>query len=549
MDPNNKNTSCKTSTLDSDLERFSTSTHQDDDQENFNHDFNETHDFKELNRSLSPRQVSMLAIAGVIGTGLYLGTGKALASGGPLSLLITYTLMSLEVYLMMLALGEMSCFMPVAGSFCTFSKKFGSESFGFAILINYWFNDAVSVASDLTALQLILKYWTDWDHYWVVSLIVWILLLILNIIHVKFYGETEYWLALLKILAIIAFFIVSIIVNAGHNIQHEYIGFKYWTIGDAPFVDGFKGFAKLFVTAAFAFGGTESLLLTGGEMSNPIRSVKTVTKTVFWRIFIFYIFSIFFIAMNVPYNYPNLSNKSVVTSPFTIVFQQAGSKGAGSFMNAVILTSVISAGNHALYAGSRLAFTLGTEGYLPKILTKKNRFGIPYIAVLITWFAGGLCFGSSFIGAGDLWSWLQNLVGVSNQISWLCIGIISLRFRKGLAVQNRTNELKFKNWTYPYGPWFVVIFTSFILLVQGWSSFAPWNVSDFFSVYLELIVFPICLLLWWIFHRKDRFIKSEDMDFDTDRYIESEEERKYNEELESLKGWAKWRRMLYEYFI
>ncbi|ODQ56837.1 hypothetical protein WICANDRAFT_65719 [Wickerhamomyces anomalus NRRL Y-366-8] len=539
MDP--KKQEILSTTVDSDLEKASTTStnsKQNGDVENI----------KELNRSLSTRQVSMIAIAGVIGTGLYLGTGKSLAQGGPLSLLITYSIMSLEVYLMMLALGEMSAYMPIAGSFCTFAKKFGSESLGFAILINYWLNDAVSVASDLTALQLVMKYWTDF-HFWIVSLIFWVLLLFLNIFHVRFYGETEYWLALLKVLSIIAFFIVSIVVNVGHNEQHEYIGFKYWSMGDAPFVDGFKGFAKLFVTASFALGGTESLTLTSGEMTNPVRSTRIITKTVFWRIVIFYIFSVFFIGMNVPYNYPNLLTKSVVTSPFTIVFQQAGSKSAGSFMNAVILTSVISAGNHALYAGSRLAFTLGTEGYLPKILARKNRFGIPYVAVLITWFAGGLCFGSSFIGAGDLWSWLQNLVGVSNQISWLCIGITSIRFRKGLAKQGRLHELQYKNWTYPYGPWFVIIFTSIILLVQGWTSFAPWNVSDFFSFYLELFVFPVCLLFWWVFHRKDRFKKAQEMDFDTDRYIESDEERELREKLDSLKGWAKVKRILQDFFL
>lgn len=539
MDP--KKQEILSTTVDSDLEKASTTStnsKQNGDVDNI----------KELNRSLSTRQVSMIAIAGVIGTGLYLGTGKSLAQGGPLSLLITYSIMSLEVYLMMLALGEMSAYMPIAGSFCTFAKKFGSESLGFAILINYWLNDAVSVASDLTALQLVMKYWTDF-HFWIVSLIFWVLLLFLNIFHVRFYGETEYWLALLKVLSIIAFFIVSIVVNVGHNEQHEYIGFKYWSMGDAPFVDGFKGFAKLFVTASFALGGTESLTLTSGEMTNPVRSTRIITKTVFWRIVIFYIFSVFFIGMNVPYNYPNLLTKSVVTSPFTIVFQQAGSKSAGSFMNAVILTSVISAGNHALYAGSRLAFTLGTEGYLPKILARKNRFGIPYVAVLITWFAGGLCFGSSFIGAGDLWSWLQNLVGVSNQISWLCIGITSIRFRKGLAKQGRLHELQYKNWTYPYGPWFVIIFTSIILLVQGWTSFAPWNVSDFFSFYLELFVFPVCLLFWWVFHRKDRFKKAQEMDFDTDRYIESDEERELREKLDSLKGWAKVKRILQDFFL
>lgn len=500
-----------------------------------------------LNRSLTPRQINMIAIAGTIGSGLFLGTGKSLASGGPLSLLICYSLIGVVVYITLLSLGEMSTLMPISGSFCSFAKRFGSDSLGFTILVNYWFNDAVSVASDLTGLQLILSYWTDF-HFWVVSLIVWVLLLLLNVFHVRFYGETEYWLALLKVITIVIFFIISIVVNAGHNTNHEYIGFKYWSMGDAPFVNGFKGFAKIFVTASFAYGGTESLTLTAGEAVNPVRNTPKIIKSVFWRILIFYIFTVFFIGMNVPYNYPKLSTKSTITSPFTIVFQLVGARAGGSFMNAVIFTSLISAGNHALFAGSRLLYTLGTEGYLPKFLALRNRWKAPYVAVLITWFCGGLCFGSSFISTGTLWSWLQALVGVSNQLSWFCIGITSLRFRQGLKAQGKEHYLKFKNWTYPYGNYFAVIFIAVIVLVQGWDSFAPWDVSSFFNYYVELLVFPFFYLVWWLIKR-DKWVKAEDMDFETDRYIESEDEKLLNAHLDSLTGWNKARQIFADYFL
>ncbi|GMM34765.1 hypothetical protein DASC09_020900 [Saccharomycopsis crataegensis] len=499
-----------------------------------------------LNRSLSTRHINMIAIGGTIGSGLFLGTGKSLANGGPVSLLICYLLIGVVVYITLLSLGEMSTLMPISGSFCTYARRFGSESLGFTILANYWFNDAVSVASDLTALQLILSYWTDF-HYWVISLIVWVVLLGLNVFHVRFYGETEYWLALLKIIAILIFFIISIVVNAGHNNLHEYIGFKYWSIGEAPVVDGFKGFAKVFVTASFAYGGTESLTLTAGEAVNPVRNTPKVIKTVFWRILFFYVLTVFFIGMNVPYNYPNLSTGKVITSPFTIVFQMVGAKAAGSFMNAVILTSVISAGNHALYAGSRLLYTLGTDGYLPKFLTKTNRYKAPYVSVIITWFVGGLCFGSSFISAGTLWSWLQSIVGVSNQLSWWTINITALRFRRGLKEQGKVNYLRFKNWTYPWGNYFCVVFITFIVLVQGWSSFAPWDVSSFFQNYIELGVFPLLYLIWW-FYKRDSWVKSSEMDFETDRYFETEEELELNERLDDLKGWPKWRHRILEFF-
>lgn len=494
-----------------------------------------------LKRALLARQINMITIAGVIGTGLYLGTGKALAKGGPLSLLLCYMIIGVIVYCTMLSLGEMSVQYPVSGSFTTYARRFGSESLGFAILINYWFNDACSVASDLTALQLVMQYWTDFPFY-VVSIIFWFLLLFLNVVDVRFYGEAEYWLALLKVLSIIIFFIVSIIVNAGKNPSHEYIGFKLWLYGEAPIVNGFRGFASVFVTAAFAYGGTESITLTAAETKFPTITIRTTIRNVFWRIMVFYVFSAFFIGMNVPYDYPNLSSKTVTTLPFTIVFLMVGAKAAGSFMNAVILTSVISAGNHALYAGLRLAFNLGTQGYFPKFFTRINRFQTPYVAVLFTWLCGGLCFASSFVGAGTLWLWLQSIVGLSNLISWWVIGVTSIRFRRGLEKQGKTHELLFPNWTYPYGPWFVVIFGAFIILVQGWSTFSPWSTADFFQLYLELLVFPLTFAFWWIYRRgKDKFVKFEDMDFEEDRYIESEEELDMIWRRKQMKGWARFK--------
>lgn len=154
-------------------------------------------------------------------------------------------------------------------------------------------------------------------------------------------------------------------------------------------------------------GGTESIAVTAGETKNPAKNLPRVVRNVFWRILIFYLLSILVIGLNVPYTTQDLDDGDSRTSPFTIVFQQAGSQVAGSFINAVIMTSVISAGNHALFAGSRLLYTLATDGYAPKFFAKLSKRKIPWVAVLTTSFASGLCFGASFIGAGQLWSWLQ----------------------------------------------------------------------------------------------------------------------------------------------
>lgn len=154
-------------------------------------------------------------------------------------------------------------------------------------------------------------------------------------------------------------------------------------------------------------GGTESIAVTAGETKNPSKNLPRVVRNVFWRILMFYILSILIIGLNVPYTYPGLASKDSRTSPFTIVFQEAGSAVAGSFINAVVMTSVISASNHALFAGSRLLYALAVDGHASAFFGTLNRFQVPWVAVLATSTISGLCFGASYIGAGQLWTWLQ----------------------------------------------------------------------------------------------------------------------------------------------
>ncbi|KAF9528497.1 amino acid permease-domain-containing protein [Crepidotus variabilis] len=458
-----------------------------------------------LHRGLSARQVQMIAIAGTIGTGLFLGTGRSLAQGGPASMLICYTVVGFIVYVTLLLLGEMATQYPVAGSFNAYTTRFFSPSYGFALSWNYWFNDAVSVAGDLTAAQLVLSFWGV-DKGWIASIVFWVFLVGVNSLHVRGYGELEYWLSSLKVVTVIIFIFIGIAVNAGHNSEHRYIGGSNWRIPGAPFVGGFGGFLRVFVTASFAFGGTESLGITAGETKNPSKNMPRVVKLVFWRIMIFYILTILLIGLNVPWNYPNLSNKSTTTSPFTIVFKEIGSNVAASFMNAVILTSVLSAGNHAMYAGTRVLYGLAVSNppQAPKIFARTTRAGTPLFALLMTSSISALCFGSSFIGSGALWGWIQNIVGVSNQIAWLSIGLSSWRFRKAWVKQGRSiDELKFRaGWTWPWGPPFVVISVTVIILLQGWSSIIPtFSAADFVSFYVEIPIMLVMYVAWRLVRR------------------------------------------------
>lgn len=259
--------------------------------------------------------------------------------------------------------------------------------------------------------------------------------------------------------------------------------------------------------------------MTAGETRNPAQTYPRVIRNVFWRVLLFYIVSITIIGLDVPYNYTGLASEGTSTSPFTIVFAEAGSAVAGSFINAVIMTSAISAANHALFAGSRLLYTLAKEGYAPRRFGLTNRFQIPWVAVLTTTTISALCFGASKIGSGQLWTWLQNLVGVSNQISWTCICISSLRFRAAIRRQNLEHLLPFKNFLYPVGPALAAGLNIFLILVQGWSCFSPeFDIIRFVSYYIEIPIMA-AMFLGWKFWKGTKLAPLNEMDLVTDRYL------------------------------
>eukprot|EP01054_Gregarina_sp_Poly1_P002488 Gregarina_sp_Poly_1__2487@NODE_1674_length_3553_cov_1178_510040_g1100_i0_p1_GENE_NODE_1674_length_3553_cov_1178_510040_g1100_i0NODE_1674_length_3553_cov_1178_510040_g1100_i0_p1_ORF_typecomplete_len551_score61_25AA_permease/PF00324_21/2_4e154AA_permease_2/PF13520_6/1_2e58Aa_trans/PF01490_18/8_6e05PrgI/PF12666_7/0_086PrgI/PF12666_7/1_8e04PrgI/PF12666_7/3_5e03PrgI/PF12666_7/1_6e03PrgI/PF12666_7/4_3e03Trp_Tyr_perm/PF03222_13/0_02Trp_Tyr_perm/PF03222_13/8_6e03_NODE_1674_length_3553_cov_1178_510040_g1 len=503
-----------------------------------------------LARNLSNRQVQMIAIGGTIGTGLFLGTGKSLSTGGPGSMILTYALCGFIVYNTMLCLCEMAAYMPIAGSFTTYASRFVDEGFGFALTWNYWLNDAISVASDLVAAQMLLAFWAPDFPGWVISLILLLIIVGSNAVGVRMYGELEYSLAVLKVVTIVLFIIIGILVNLGANSDHRYIGFENWGIEEAPFVGGFGGFASVFVTASFAFGGTESIGVTAGETKNPRRNIPKVIKNVFWRVVLFYLLGTFIIGLNVPYTASGLTDGDTYGSPFTLVFTLAGIHPAAHIMNAVILTSVISAGNHALFAGTRLLYAMGSEGHAPRFFAKLTSQRVPIWAMLATALVGSICFAASYVGDGTLWTWLQALVGVSNQIAWVSIGITSFQFRRAFALQNRNAEdLPFQNPFNRWAPLFVVVANIVLILVQGWHSFVPsespsgkFDVATFLTYYIEI---PFLFLMWlaWKLVKGSYIVPLATMDLDTDRYFDTAEDIEENAK-EKKSCWQKFLNVL-----
>lgn len=469
-----------------------------------------------LQRDLTPRHVAMIAIAGTIGSGLFLSTGQALAAAGPVPVLATYALCGFVVYLTILALGEMATYTPVAGLFSTFALRYVDRLFGFALTWNYWLNDAVSVALDLTALQLVAEYWTaSWG--WAVSLVFWGVLVVLNTTSVRVYGEVEYWMGAVKVVAIVAFLVVGVAVNLGFNTNHAAIGFSHWR-DPGMATDGFRGLATVFVLALFLMGGIELVAITNGETRDPVRTIPKVTRMVFWRVLLFYLLLVFVIGINIPYTYPGLLLHTAQTLPFTLVFQLAGGKAAAGVINAVVFSLLVSAGNHALYAGTRLLHSLGLQGFAPQSVgTVSRRSGVPLVALAVTASVLALCLVLSLTGAGVVWRFLQHLVGVLNQLVWLSVGLTLIRFRRGLAVQGKTHRLAFRNWTHPWGSYVVVGACGFMVVVQGWSAWAGWHWGDLVSYYLEVVVVVVMYFGWKRF-KGTAVVAYESMDLETDRW-------------------------------
>ncbi|CAF2039854.1 unnamed protein product [Rotaria magnacalcarata] len=239
-------------------------------------------------------------IGGSIGTGLFVGSGGALASGGPAALVLDFAIIGFMLFNVCMALAELAVAFPISGSFYVYSSRFLDPAWGFAMGWNYAFNWLIVMPLESTAAGLVIRYWTGSVNIAVWITIFLIAILIINLFGVRGYGEVEFYVSIIKVIAVLGFIILGIVLVFGGGPNHEYVGGKYWH-NPGPFADGFKGVYSVFVTAGFAFSGTELVGLAAAEAANPRKTIPRATKQVFWRITIFYIVSLALIGCLVPY--------------------------------------------------------------------------------------------------------------------------------------------------------------------------------------------------------------------------------------------------------
>ncbi|KAH8929887.1 amino acid permease [Atractiella rhizophila] len=496
-----------------------------------------------IQRKLKARHLQMIAIGGCIGTGLFVGSGGALASGGPVGLFLGYLIFGGVVYTIMTALGEMAAMYPVAGGFVHYASRFFDPALGVALGYNYWYSYAITLPTEMTAAAIVIGYWNSSINVGVWITIFFVACLGFNFLGVRWYGEAEFWFSLTKVVTIVGLILLGLILDLGGGPNHDRIGFRYWK-DPGPFVQlngipgswgRFLSFWSVFTQAAFSFLGTEIVALTAGEAANPRRNVPKAIRRVFWRILLFYVLGVFIIGWLVPSNEPRLLNgaSDASASPFVIAISNAGISGLPSLINAVILISAWSAGNSDLYASSRTLYGLATSGLAPSFFKYCTKGGVPLYCLIATALFGPLAYLNVSNNGATVFNWFYNISAITGLITWWCILITYIRFYQGIKYHGlNRDDFPYKAPFMPYAAYFGTFFVTVVTITNGFQIFlhGNWSTASFVAAYLSL---PIFAVLWvgYKFGWKTRFVRIEDMDFDTGRReldaMQEEEDAKY----------------------
>jgi amino acid transporter len=408
----------------------------------------------------------------------------------------------------MVAIGEMATYMPVSGAFTIYASRFVDRSLGFSMGWIYWFNWAITFALELTASGLIIQYWEPNVNIGILIGVFFTVITALNLFPVSVYGEIEFWFASVKVVTITGFLIFGICINAGAG-QHGYLGFDTWnnpgafapfmtdtskTLADNIPLAKFVGLWAVMVQAGFSYQGTELVGIAAGETADPRTNVPKAIRQTFWRILFFFVLTIFFIGILIPYDNKQLLNGSTdaASSPLVIAANLAGVSVLPNIINGVIFTVVLSAANSNVFSGSRILVGLADQGFAPQIFKKTSKKGVPYFAVAFTAMFGLLGFLNESSDGGVVFNWFMNISGVAGFITWACIGLSHIGFMRALEAKGISRDsLPYKAMLQPYFTWYGIGFNILIILTQGFQTFAPWSTSDFFAAYISLLLFVV----------------------------------------------------------
>lgn len=440
-------------------------------------------------KGLKPRQLQMIAIGGAIGTGLFLGAGGRLASAGP-GLFLVYAVCGVFVFLILRALGELVLHRASSGSFVSYAREFYGEKAAFAVGWLYFLNWAMTAIVDTTAIATYFHYWKTFDvvPQWLLALLALTIVLGVNLISVKVFGEMEFWAALIKVLALMTFLVVGTIFLAGrYPVAGQSTGLSILAQHGGLFPTG--ALPLLIVTSGvvFAYAAVELVGTAAGETADPEKIMPRAINSVVARIAIFYVGSVVLLALLLPYTAYDKHE-----SPFVTFFSKIGFGGAGDLMNVVVLTAAFSSLNAGLYSTGRILRSMAMNGSAPRFTARMSRSGVPYGGIVLTCV---ICLFGVVLNAfepGEAFEIVLNMAALGIIASWGTIVLCQLRLVK-MADAGIMKRPSFRMPLTPYTGYATLLFLFAVLVLMAFDApIGTWTIGTL------VVLIPMLIGGWYL---------------------------------------------------
>jgi L-asparagine permease len=440
-------------------------------------------------KGLKPRQLQMIAIGGAIGTGLFLGAGGRLASAGP-GLFIVYGICGVFVFLILRALGELVLHRPSSGSFVSYAREFFGERTAYVAGWLYFLNWAMTAIVDCTAIATYFRFWSAFDvvPQWTIALIALALVLSVNLISVTIFGELEFWAALIKVVALLAFLVVGTIFLAGrYEVDGHPTGFSVMSQNGGLFPVGLLPLVIVISGVVFAYAAVELVGTAAGETAEPEKIMPRAINSVIARIALFYVGSLFLLGLLLPY-----TDYSAGESPFVTFFSKIGLEGAGTVMNVVVLTAAFSSLNAGLYSTGRILRSMAMSGSAPKFTARMSSRGVPYGGIFLTAGIGLIGVLLNGVVPDMAFEIVLNMAALGILASWATIVACQLQLFRW-SEQGKMSRPSFRMWGAPYTGYLTLAFLLIVLVLMGFDyPIGTWTVASL------LIITPTLIVGWYL---------------------------------------------------
>ncbi|UXT43346.1 amino acid permease [Agrobacterium tumefaciens] len=454
-------------------------------------------------KALKPRQIQMIAIGGAIGTGLFLGAGGRLAQAGP-ALVFVYALCGFFAFLVLRALGELIMHRPSSGSFVSYAREFYGEKMAFAAGWMYWLNWAMTSVADVTAVALYMNFfkqyvpWLAGIDQWVFAMTALLVVLAMNMLSVKVFGELEFWFSLIKVLALAIFLVVGIyFVIFGTPIEGHVTGFSIITDNGGFFPNGILPAFVIIQGVVFAYASIELIGTAAGETEDPRKVMPRAIRAVVLRLVVFYVGSVLLFSLLLPYT----SYKSG-ESPFVTFFGSIGVQGADVIMNLVVLTAVLSSLNAGLYSTGRILHSMAVSGSAPAALAKMNKNGVPYGGIAVTAVVTVLGVALNAVVPASAFEIALNLSALGIICAWAVIVLCQLKLWQ-LSERGELVRPDFRMFGAPYTGILTLIFLFGVLVLMAFDyPVGSWTIASL------LIIIPALVIGWYLL--RDRIYRLAD---------------------------------------